>query len=89
VDPVTHKPITEAGLAIAAQQRPEVGKQFPPDLLERGLQFAAHSFSRTYWVGFALVLATFIPIAFLPRRRERSHLLDDQDQTETAPVVVH
>ncbi len=89
-------PVTEAGLAIAAQQRPELTQQFPvdPSFIERGLDFAASSFATTFWVAFALVLLTFIPAALLPRRRERSHLLDDQpgdqpgDQPK-APVIVH
>ncbi|PZG24049.1 MFS transporter [Micromonospora craterilacus] len=90
------KPLSEAGLAIAAQQRPELLQQFPvdPSLIERGLDFAADAFAKTFWVAFALVLLTLIPAALLPRRRERSHLLDDQpgdqpgDQPRT-PVVVH
>ncbi|PZG02437.1 DHA2 family efflux MFS transporter permease subunit [Micromonospora deserti] len=85
-------PVTEAGLAIAAQQQPELIQQFPvdPALIERGLDFAAGSFATTFWIGFALVLATFIPAAFLPRRRERSRVLDDPkaEQVKT-PVVIH
>lgn len=83
------RPVTEAGLAIATQQRPELTQQFPidPSLIERGLDFAASSFATTYWVGFVLVLATFIPAAFLPRRRQPSHLLDDQQAK--APAVIH
>jgi EmrB/QacA subfamily drug resistance transporter len=74
-DPRTSKPITEAGAAIANQH----GAQLPvePSVIQRGLEFVANSFATTFWVGFALVLATFIPIAFLPRKREVSHLLDD------------
>ncbi|RKN47701.1 DHA2 family efflux MFS transporter permease subunit [Micromonospora endolithica] len=92
VDP-SGNPVTEAGLAIAVQQRPELAQQFPvdPSFIERGLDYAADSFATTFWVGFALVLVTFVPAAFLPRRRERSHLLDDQpggEQVKT-PVVIH
>jgi EmrB/QacA subfamily drug resistance transporter len=63
----TGKPITEAGAAIAKQ----LGAQMPldPSILQRGLAWVADSFSTTYWVAFALVLATFIPVAFLPRKR--------------------
>jgi len=32
----------------------------------------AESFATTFSVGFVLVLLTFIPIAFLPRKREAS-----------------
>ncbi|MGK5741174.1 DHA2 family efflux MFS transporter permease subunit [Micromonospora sp. URMC 103] len=87
------KPVTEAGLAIATQQQPELLAQFPvdPGLIERGLDFAARSFSGTFWVAFALVLVTFVPAAFLPRRREPAHLLDGQqgDEQVKTPVVIH
>ncbi|MEH1013187.1 DHA2 family efflux MFS transporter permease subunit [Micromonospora sp. CPCC 206060] len=85
------EPLTEAGLAIAAQQQPGLLQQFPvdPSLIRRGLDFAADSFATTFWVGFALVLVTFIPAALLPRRREQSHLLDDQQAERPAPVVMH
>jgi EmrB/QacA subfamily drug resistance transporter len=89
VDPQTGKPVTEAGLAIAVQQRPELLQQFPvpPALIERGLDFVADSFATTFWVGFALVLVTFIPVAFLPRRREVSHLLDDEPGVPAAATL--
>ncbi|SDY41894.1 drug resistance transporter, EmrB/QacA subfamily [Micromonospora pattaloongensis] len=85
-------PVTEAGLAIAAAQQPQLTQQFPVDqsLIERGLDFAASSFATTFWVGFALVLATFIPIAFLPRRREPSRLHGDQPAEQMkAPLGIH
>jgi EmrB/QacA subfamily drug resistance transporter len=88
VDP-SGAPVTEAGLAIAVEQNPALAQQFPvePSILERGLQYAADSFGATFWVGFALVLVTFIPALFLPRRRERSHLTDDEPAA--VPVVIH
>ncbi|MET7399393.1 DHA2 family efflux MFS transporter permease subunit [Dactylosporangium sp. NPDC005572] len=90
VDPETGKPVTEAGLAIASQLKPEILQQFPapPELIRKGLEFTADSFASTYWVGFILVLATFIPIAFLPRKREVSHI-DDDVAGEKAPVIIH
>ncbi|MEV1327968.1 DHA2 family efflux MFS transporter permease subunit [Micromonospora costi] len=92
-DPASGKPVTEAGLATAVQLQPDLLRQFPvdPALIERGLDFAARSFSNTFWVAFALVLATFIPAALLPRRREPSHLLDGQqgDEQPKTPVVIH
>ena len=42
----------------------------PQNILDRGLAFVADSFGTTFWVGFFLVLATFIPIAFLPRKKQ-------------------
>ncbi|MFE9656522.1 DHA2 family efflux MFS transporter permease subunit [Micromonospora sp. NPDC006431] len=92
VDPSSGKPVTEAGLAIGAQLRPELLQEFPvpAQLIERGLDFAASSFATTFWVGFALVLTTFIPAAFLPRRRKPSQPLDGQQTEQTpAPVVIH
>ncbi|MFG3714338.1 DHA2 family efflux MFS transporter permease subunit [Micromonospora sp. NPDC049460] len=86
------EPVTEAGLATAVQQQPELTQQFPvdPSLIDRGLDFAAGAFANTFWIGFALVLATFIPAAFLPRRRKPSHLLDDQQaEQEKVPVMLH
>ncbi|MDQ1621451.1 MAG: hypothetical protein QOE19_4020, partial [Actinomycetota bacterium] len=35
---------------------------------------------------FGLVMLTFVPVFFLPRKREETHLLDDQG---VPPVVVH
>ncbi|MEV0429178.1 DHA2 family efflux MFS transporter permease subunit [Micromonospora sp. NPDC050495] len=92
-DPASGKPVTEAGLAIATQQRPELLQQFPLPgaLVERGLAFAADAFASTFWVGFVLVLLTFIPAAFLPRRREPVRLVDDQagEQRPPMPVGLH
>jgi EmrB/QacA subfamily drug resistance transporter len=88
-DPQTGAPITEAGLAIAVEQNPALAGQFrvEPSVLQRGLEFVADAFSTTFWVGFALVLATFIPAFLLPRRREVVHLNDDQQVA--APVIIH
>ncbi|MER7334722.1 MULTISPECIES: DHA2 family efflux MFS transporter permease subunit [unclassified Micromonospora] len=86
------EPVTEADVATAVQQQPELAQQFPvdPSLIDRGLDFAAGAFANTFWIGFALVVATFIPAAFLPRRREPSHLLDDQQgESEKVPVMLH
>jgi hypothetical protein len=87
-NPRTGEPITEAGAAIASQHGLQL--PVPPAILQRGLEFAADSFATTFWVGFVLVLLTFIPIAFLPRRREASQLPDagDDGRVET-PVMIH
>ncbi len=88
-NPQTGEPITEAGLAIAVQQDPALGQRFPtpPGLIDRALEFVADSFATTFWVAFAIVLATFIPVAFLPRRRQASKLTEED--VTTAPLVVH
>ncbi|MER6588155.1 DHA2 family efflux MFS transporter permease subunit [Micromonospora chalcea] len=89
-DPGTGSPLTESQLAIAAQQRPELIQQFPvpPSLIERGLDYAAGAFSTTFWVAFGLVLLTFVPAAFLPRRREPSHLLDGETGEDKQPMAL-
>ncbi|NBE84080.1 DHA2 family efflux MFS transporter permease subunit [Micromonospora rubida] len=91
VDPNTGKPITEAGLAIAVKQNPDLAQQFPvdPGILQRGLEYVADSFGTTFWVGFALVLVTFVPAYFLPRRRQKPHLLDDEQGGDRTPVMIH
>ena len=72
--------------AIAAQQDPEVADQMGPAAVAEGLAEAAGAFADTYWLAFALVLLTFVPVCFLPRKHEASHLLDDQGGP---PVLVH
>jgi EmrB/QacA subfamily drug resistance transporter len=91
-NPQTGEPITEAGAAIASNQ----GVQLPvePSIIERGLTFVADSFATTFWVGFVLVLATFIPIAFLPRKAAAKPPAQDgeagtSDGQTTTPVMIH
>jgi len=89
-DPATGKPITEAGLAIASQHGVQL--PVPPAVIQRGLEFVADSFATTFWVGFALVLATFVPIAFLPRKRVAARPVDEHSQDtaeEPTPVMIH
>lgn len=83
------KPVTEAGLAIATRQQPELIQQFPidPALIDRGLAFAADSFANTFWVAFVLFLVTFIPVAFLPRRRVPTASRDDQQSAGEQPQI--
>lgn len=54
--------------------------------MAKGLVQAADAFASTYWLAACLVLLTFIPVYFLPRKREATHLLDDEG---VPPVVVH
>jgi EmrB/QacA subfamily drug resistance transporter len=88
-NPLNGKPITEAALAIMAQHVPGLRGKLPPGLFEKGQQFVADSFASTFWVGFALVLLTFIPIAFLPRKKEAAPISDDAVAGAATPVIVH
>jgi EmrB/QacA subfamily drug resistance transporter len=87
------KPITEAGLAIASKLNPHLLEQFPVsgDVIRRGLEFAARSFATTYWVGFALMLAVFVPIALLPRKRVLAPVIEETqgEPATAAPVAMH
>jgi EmrB/QacA subfamily drug resistance transporter len=47
---------------------------------------AGGAFAQTYWVAWVLVALTLIPALLLPRRREESHLLDEEEPA--APVVM-
>jgi EmrB/QacA subfamily drug resistance transporter len=53
------------------------------------LQSMAEGFGTTFTVAFALILVALIPVAFLPRKKEESHLLDDEDGVAPAPVLMH
>jgi|tagenome__1003787_1003787.scaffolds.fasta_scaffold20931666_2 EmrB/QacA subfamily drug resistance transporter len=79
-NPRTGEPITEASAAIASQHGVPI--PLPPAILQRGLEFVADSFATTFWVGFVLVLLTFIPIAFLPRKRQPGELATASDDTD-------
>jgi EmrB/QacA subfamily drug resistance transporter len=73
--------------AIAAQQDPAVADQIGgPAGVAKGLAQAADAFASTYWLAAVLVLLTLVPVVFLPRKREATHLLDDEG---VPPVVVH
>jgi hypothetical protein len=80
--------ITETGAAILSNTRPDVFARLhlDPSAVAHGLTDAASSFAHTYWVAWSLVLLTLlVPAMLLPRRREATHLLDEEGQP---PVVV-
>ncbi|MEU4619409.1 DHA2 family efflux MFS transporter permease subunit [Actinoplanes sp. NPDC023801] len=85
--PAGTPPISEAGLAIAATMNPDKVQVPDPSIVERGLEFAADAFATTFTVGFVLTALTLIPALFLPRKREESHLLDEEKGA--TPVVLH
>jgi len=53
------------------------------------LEFMADGFATTFTVAFVLVLVALIPVAFLPRKKEPSELLDGQDGATAAPILMH
>ncbi|MGO4603643.1 DHA2 family efflux MFS transporter permease subunit [Terrabacter sp. 2YAF2] len=77
-----------AGPAIAALHNPalvnSVGGQVA---VQKGLADAADAFGSTFLVAAVLLALTLIPAAFLPRKHEHSHFLDDQPETSAA--IVH
>ncbi|MGJ9411560.1 DHA2 family efflux MFS transporter permease subunit [Aeromicrobium sp. CF4.19] len=88
VDPESGEALTEAELAIASQMEPGLAEQMglPGDLISSGLDYAASAFASTFTVALVLVLLTLVPVLMLPRRREESNLLEDEDRP---PVIVH
>ena len=58
------------------------------DVLARGFQDLGDAFHTSYLVAFAVLVFTLIPVAMLPRKREVSHLLDDEDGA-SAPIMMH
>ena len=57
----------------------------PEAVIDSGFVQAASSFASTFWVGWVLVVLTVVPALFLPRKREVSHLLDDEGK-DPVPV---
>jgi MFS family permease len=74
--------------AILSRQDPRIAQQIGPAGIKTGLANAAHAFAHTYWVAFSLVLVTVVAALFLPRKKEESHLLDDE-QADAVPVAMH
>jgi EmrB/QacA subfamily drug resistance transporter len=73
--------------AIASQQDPAIADQIGgPAGVAQGLVEAAEAFGSTYWLAFVLVVLTLIPVYYLPRKREVTHLLDEEG---VEPVVLH
>src|SRR3954451_4187731 len=75
-----------AGPAMASLHIPSLADKIPGAAIAKGLEDAAGAFAATYWVAWVLVALTLIPAFFLPRKREETHLLDDEG---VPPVVVH
>jgi EmrB/QacA subfamily drug resistance transporter len=65
----------------------DVAQRLGDALQPTALRDLAGAFGSTYWVAAAILVLTLVPVAFLPRKREVSHLLDDDDAV--APVAFH
>lgn len=48
----------------------------------------AEAFAGTYWVSAFLCLATLVVALFLPRKKEESHMLDEEPE-DSPPVLMH
>ena len=59
----------------------------PDAVLQQGFHDLADAFQSSYWVAFAVLVVTLIPVYFLPRKREVVHLLDGEENA--APVIMH
>ncbi|MBO0703329.1 MAG: DHA2 family efflux MFS transporter permease subunit [Candidatus Dormibacteraeota bacterium] len=75
-----------AGPAMASLHDPALAAKIPAASIAKGLEDAGHAFAQTYWVAWVLVLLTLVPALLLPRKREETHLLDDEG---VPPAVVH
>ncbi|MCW2788767.1 MAG: transporter [Aeromicrobium sp.] len=90
-------PNVDGGLTaaqLAASSHTEQGNQLVQALdasgavLQQGFQDLADAFASSYWVAFFVLVVTLVPVAFLPRKREKSHLLDSEDGAPP-PIMMH
>jgi hypothetical protein len=82
---LTSQPL--AGPAIAARHDPALAAQLGQAKITEGLSQAASAFGDTFFVAAVLVAGTLIAAAFLPRKHEESHLLDDE--ATAAAAMIH
>lgn len=74
------------GAAMAANGDPALKQQLQGSgMFEKGLSEAADAFSTSFWVASILVALTLIPAYFLPRKKEKSAMSED----DAPPVMVH
>ncbi|WP_329476606.1 DHA2 family efflux MFS transporter permease subunit [Kribbella sp. NBC_01484] len=79
--------LRETQAAIAANTRPGgiALLHLDPAAVLRGLVDAAASFAHTFWVAWVLVVLTLVPALMLPRKREVTRLVVDD---QVPPAVV-
>lgn len=66
----------------------EVAQQLGDRFMPTALADMADAFSSTFWVALAILVVALIPVALLPRKREVSHLLDDEPEG-AGPALLH
>jgi EmrB/QacA subfamily drug resistance transporter len=88
---ITQQIASSVGVAIfsvvltnALKDNPPTGKD-PAAIATAG----ASAFAHTFWVAAILVTLTLVSAAFLPRKHEESHLLDEEGAEGAPPVLVH
>ena len=71
--------LRETQAAILSNTQPAIlaPLHIDPAAIARGLVDAAAAFAHTFWVAWVLVVLTLIPALMLPRKQEKSHLVDD------------
>ncbi len=87
--------ISAANAIKAAEESGQKAPSFATDLVDKlGSAFdstvlsdMASAFSSSYWLAFFILAFTLIPVALLPRKHEQG--LDDDDDAERAPVLMH
>ncbi|NUO36884.1 MAG: MFS transporter, partial [Dermatophilaceae bacterium] len=77
-----------AGAVLGAQFDPSVKDKLGPQGMAQAVVELADVYGRTFLIAAILCAATLVAAAFLPRRHEESHLLDDESDPATAPPVV-
>jgi len=87
--PGTDGGLTAAELAAGSNSTLGGGNalDLPASVLQQGFVDLANAFETSYLVAFGVLLLTLVPVAFLPRKREASHLLDDE--AGAPPVIMH
>ena len=72
--------ITETTAAILKNTQPVIFARLDldPAAVANGMASAAASFAQTYWVAWVVIVLAMIPALMLPRKREETHLLDDE-----------
>lgn len=78
--------VPTALLAMEAVRDPDVAAQVPPEIVQTGLVEATDVFTNTFFVASILIAVTLAVSFLLPRKKEESHLLEDDG---LPPVVMH